>query len=73
MNSESDGQQPDPEVQRQFRVGFENADVKLRAVANRGVRNMIVGLFGAQSFCELVGIYTTDPTIDREPCPGAVE
>ena len=27
-NSESDGQQSDPDVQQQFRVGFENTDVK---------------------------------------------
>ena len=37
-NSEVDGQHPDSDVQRQFRVGFEIAEVRPRATARRGVR-----------------------------------
>ncbi len=36
--SESDGQHSDPDVQRQFRVEFEDTDVKPRAMVNRDVR-----------------------------------
>jgi len=35
-NLESDGQQSDPDVQRQF---LENTGVKARAIVSRGVRN----------------------------------
>jgi len=38
-----EGQHSDPDVQRQFRVEFEDTDVKLRAIVNRDVRrNMVV-------------------------------
>ncbi len=55
-NSESGGQQPDPDVQRQF---LENTGVKARAMVSRGVRsNMTV----RGVLCEVVQIYSMDPT-----------
>jgi len=58
-NSESDGQHPDPDVQRQLRADI---DVKLRAIVKRGERrNMTTSPSG-----EVEGIYRMNPTICRE-------
>jgi len=59
LNSESDGQHPDPDVQRQL---WADIDVKLRAIVKRGERrNMTTSLSG-----EAEGIYRMNPTICRE-------
>jgi len=60
--SESDGQHidTDPDVQRQFRVEFENTDVKQRAVTIRDVRRNLTTW--GEVVCEVVGFYGMDPS-----------
>ena len=64
MNSESDGQHLDADVQRQFRA---DTDVKLRAMVRRGVRNIAAqSVWGVKRFGKFGGIYKVDSTICRK-------
>ena len=58
-NSESDGQHPDPDVQRQLWI---DNDVKPRAMVRRGERRNIT----TSSSEEVEGIYNINLTICRE-------
>ena len=59
LNSESDGQHPDPDVQRQL---WADTDIKLRVMVRRGARrNMATSPPG-----EAEGIYRMNLTICRE-------
>lgn len=64
LNSESDGQHLDPDVQRQLLVGFEDTDGKLRTIARKSVRgNMVVtSAWDVECFSKFDGIYRINPT-----------
>ena len=57
--SESDGQHPDPDVQRQL---WADIDAKLRAMVKRGERRSMTASWSG----EVEGIYRMNPTICRE-------
>ena len=63
-NSESDGQHPDADVQRQL---WADTDVKLRAMVRRGVRRNIT----TSPPWETEGIYSMNLTIYKELRAGA--